>query len=158
MELWDTRRSIARSDDDHSQPVRDRVCAVLFIPLMMSRNDFTFLVHIVAILRRRMVIKEAHERAVGHQRHDAVDLVVGEFQATNPEQPTTNPRRSRPIPMRSSFAARSKRRVTAELFSEYVRAIVFDADMSILIVRARVVYSWVGTAGKSISGLARRLT
>src|ERR1700692_4066351 len=52
----------------------------------MSRDYFTFLVHVLAIVRSWMMIEKAHQRTVSHQRHNAVCLIVGEFQPADPAQ------------------------------------------------------------------------
>src|ERR1700687_738642 len=56
------------------------------MPPLMSGDYFTFLVHVLAILRSRIMIKQAHERTVSHQRYNAVCLIVREFHPADPEQ------------------------------------------------------------------------
>src|SRR3981189_835890 len=56
------------------------------MPPLMSGDYFTFLVHVLAILRSRMMIEKAHERTVSHERNNAVCLIVGKFQPADPEQ------------------------------------------------------------------------
>src|SRR5260370_10731332 len=56
------------------------------MPLLMSRDHSTFLIHVPAILRSRMMIEEAHQGTVSHQRHNAVCLINGEFQSADPAQ------------------------------------------------------------------------
>src|SRR5713101_8072278 len=63
-----------------------RVRAIRFMPLLMSRDYFTFLIHVLAIFWSRMMIEEAHQRTVSHQRHNAVCLIIGEFQPADPAQ------------------------------------------------------------------------
>src|SRR5216684_9128077 len=60
--------------------------AIRFMPLLMSRDYFTFLIHVLAIFRSRMMIEEAHQRTVSHQGHNAVCLIIGEFQSADPAQ------------------------------------------------------------------------
>src|SRR5258708_35612819 len=52
----------------------------------MSRDHFTFLVHVLAIFRSRIMIETAQQRAVSHQRHKAVCLIVAEFQPSDPAE------------------------------------------------------------------------
>src|SRR5258707_10078674 len=52
----------------------------------MSRDYFTFLVHVLAIFRRRIMIEKAHQRTVSHQRHNAICLILTEFHPADPQQ------------------------------------------------------------------------
>src|SRR5260370_41689398 len=56
------------------------------MPLPVGCIQFSLLVHMASILRRRVVIEETHHRAVRHERHDAVGLVPGKLEASDPDQ------------------------------------------------------------------------
>src|SRR5579864_3284724 len=56
------------------------------MPLPMRRNYLTFLVHVLAVVWSRIMIEKAHQRTVSHQRHNALCLIVREFQPADPEQ------------------------------------------------------------------------
>ena len=45
----------------------------------MSTIEFAFLVHVLFVLRRWMMIEEAHRRTIGNKRDNAVGFVVGEL-------------------------------------------------------------------------------
>jgi hypothetical protein len=46
---------------------------------------------LLAVLGSRMVIEKAHERAVGHERHNALRFVVCGFEAANPAKYDNQP-------------------------------------------------------------------
>src|ERR1700757_4143494 len=56
------------------------------MPLLVRRDDFTFLVCVLAIVPRQIMIEKAHQGAVRHQRHNALSLIVGELQSADPAQ------------------------------------------------------------------------
>jgi hypothetical protein len=68
------------------QEARNRICTIRFVPLLIRGNHLTFLVHVLAVFRCRMMIEKAHEGAIRHKRDNAVRFVAGELQATNPDE------------------------------------------------------------------------
>ena len=60
------------------------------MPLVFTGVKLALLELVVLVFGRLLGIKEAHERAVGHKRHDALGLVVEELEASNPYENNEN--------------------------------------------------------------------
>src|SRR5277367_2545003 len=60
--------------------------SIRFVPLSVSRIQFAFLVHVRPILRCRVMIEETHHRTIGDKRYDAVGLVFGKLEGSDPDK------------------------------------------------------------------------
>ena len=72
-------------EDDHSsQPEGERVGSIGLMPGPVGGHQCALRIEVLCIVRRPILVKEAHDGAVGDEGHDAISLVLVDFQPTDP--------------------------------------------------------------------------